>query len=369
MDTQNVSHFFAFSRWAPIRRGQDRGSTRGNSCYTRGTQADLGGSERAPAPDRNKVISRLATLFLGSCRARIVTAFRLFPAPLELNVIRLVYPKALASISSSIVVALFCLGSAPAPSLAQDPAAQRLYQEAERLLSAGDVKAAQAEFSLLVRQFPQDKLAPKALLTQIDLYRSTGESQEVRAALDKLLTEYARTEEAASGFLIQAETKVESARTLPDLESARAIFRRVPLLFGIESYPDLAARSRARIRGGELALLAGDLAAAEAEFVAVVEDEPNSSYTGRARLLLGRTLLMKGELAAGVGDPAAPVRGSNRHGIRPGQRPQLAFVGPPTSLAAPGRGSPIGSRPSAFPAPVSPCASPRAWPQLTTARS
>ena len=201
-------------------------------------------------------------------------------------------------LAASLWSAAMISGAVPAG--AQDPAAGRLFQEAERLLNAGEVQAAQTELRLLVQQFQGDELAPKALLTLIDLYRASGEEQEIRAALDKLLTNYARTPEAASGFLIQAELKVEKARTLSDLDEARSIFRRVPLLFGKDSYPDLQARSRARLRGGELALLAGDVTAAEAEFVAVVEDEPPSSYTGRARQLLGRTLLVKGELPAAM---------------------------------------------------------------------
>ena len=218
----------------------------------------------------------------------------------EFNVIRFAGSRMFVDLAAAAWLGAAAMALAAVPAGAQDPAAGRLYQEAERLLSAGEVQAAQAELRLLVQQFQRDELAPKALLTLVDLYRAAGEEQETRAALDKLLTNYARTQEAASGFLIQAEVKVEKARTLSDLDEARSIFRRVPLLFGAESYPDLQARSRARLRGGELALLAGDIAAAEAEFVAVVEDEPPSSYTGRARQLLGRTLLVKGELPAAM---------------------------------------------------------------------
>ena len=182
-------------------------------------------------------------------------------------------------------------------STAQDPAAKRLYEDAENLLAKGDAGAALAELQLITRQFPNDELTPKALLQSARIFRTTDEDQELRAVLNKLLTDYARTGEAAEGFLIQAEMKVEKARTLPDLDEARSIFRRVPLLYGPEEFPALAARARARIRGGELALLAGDSAAAEAEFVAVLEDEADSPYAGRAALLLGRALLTRGEQA------------------------------------------------------------------------
>ena len=185
---------------------------------------------------------------------------------------------------------------AVAPAEAQSPAAKRLYQEAERLMQQGDTGAAKAELQLVVRQFPQDALAPKALLKLVDIHRAADSNHEARASLDKLLTDYPRTPEAASGFLVQAELKVSKARNLSDLEEARSIFRRVPLLYGAEEFPELEARSRARIRGGELAMLAGDTEAAEAEFVAVIEDEPQSSYTSRATLLLGRVLLLKNEI-------------------------------------------------------------------------
>lgn len=184
----------------------------------------------------------------------------------------------------------------PSAAGAQDPAAQRLFDEGQRLYNSGDSAGARAELELVARQFPNDALAPKALLRLVQLFRDQNEDQEAKSSLNKLLENYPRSEEAATGFLIQGETLVEKARSLSDLDKARATFRRVPLLFGIDQYPELKARSRARIRGAELALLAGDVNDAEAQLVAVVEDEPASSYSGRARLLLGRTLLLKSDL-------------------------------------------------------------------------
>ena len=210
-----------------------------------------------------------------------------------------------------LLVLLLIVGSfRTTASRAQDPAAKRLFDDAENLLSKGDAGAALAQFQLITRQFPTDELTPKALLKMARLYRSSDESQELRAALNKLLNDYPRTGEAASGFLIQAEMKVAKARTLSDLDEARSVFRRVPLLYGPEEFPGLAARALARIRGGELALLAGDTEAAEAEFVAVVEDEAGSPLVGRAALLLGRTLLQKAVL-----DGSGSTSGSMGHAL------------------------------------------------------
>ncbi|MEM9595577.1 MAG: hypothetical protein AAGD06_14995 [Acidobacteriota bacterium] len=208
-------------------------------------------------------------------------------------------PKVLPRLAAAVLLALG-LGLSAAPAAAQDAAAARLFQEAARKAEAGDFGAALDEYRLLVRQFPRDTLAPRALLGIVDLYRATGDERGARGALDTLLTDYARTIEAASGFLVQGEMAVSAASGPADLQEARAEFRRVPLLFGTTAYPDLEARARARVRSAEVGLLLGDPEGAKAELVAAVEDEPPSPWTGRARLLLGRTLLDSGDWVAGL---------------------------------------------------------------------
>lgn len=224
-----------------------------------------------------------------------VTSF-LANAPFPVRSVRAAYRSPIRGLLLTL-----CLGSLGlVPSHAQDPAAARLFAEAERLARARDSRAALEEYELLVRQFPSDQLAPKVLLNIAELHRLTGNDRSAADALERLLETHPRSPEAASAFLAQAELRSESARSYGELEEARAVFRRVPLLFGTETFPVLDARSRARLRGAELDLLLGDLDGARAELVAIIEDEPASTHTGQARLMLGQLLLELGETAAGL---------------------------------------------------------------------
>ncbi len=199
---------------------------------------------------------------------------------------------------SRVLILSFSLLVLGPVAVAQDPAAERLYAEARRLLDAGDGDGARDELQLLVQQFPGDRLAPRALLEIAESLHARGDLQATRAALERLRSQYGRSLEAAAAFVQQAEIEVEEARRLADLEAARATFRRVPLLYGRESYPDLEARVRARIRTGELSLELGDVENAVSEFLAAVEDEPPGPSTGRARLLLATALTRHGDWVA-----------------------------------------------------------------------
>ncbi|MEM7355527.1 MAG: hypothetical protein AAF657_32235, partial [Acidobacteriota bacterium] len=190
---------------------------------------------------------------------------------------------------------LLGLGS---PVAAQDAAAERLFSEAERLLQGGDIQASLEEFQLLVQQFPTDRLASKALLRAVEILHALGDVPGTRAALQQLQSTYGRTLESAAAFVKQAEIEVEQARRTGDLEEARATYRRVPLLFGRETYPDLPSRVEARLRSGEISLRLGEDETAVSEFLAAVEDETPNRFTGRARLNLATALVRTGEWIA-----------------------------------------------------------------------
>ena len=196
------------------------------------------------------------------------------------------------------LLALVAVLATPLPSAAQDPAAERLYAEALRLVQSGDGAGARDELQLLVQQFPQDRLAPKALLEIAEIQHALGDLGATRLALEQLRSQYGRSLESAAAFVKQADIEVQEARRIADLEEARATFRRVPLLYGRESYPELEARVRARIRTGELSLQLGDDENAVSEFLAAVEDEPPGPSTGQARLLLATALTRRGEWVA-----------------------------------------------------------------------
>lgn len=179
----------------------------------------------------------------------------------------------------------------------EDPAARRLFQEAQKRLQAGDSSGALTEFGLLIQQFPNDVLASKALLQTLELRR--GEQDEIGAelALKKLKTDYPRTPEGAAALVIEGEMAFEKARSAADYEDARSSFRRVSLLFGNDEYPALDARVLARLRSAEVGLQLGDRRGALAELLAAIEDEPPGRWRGRAKLLYGRTLLAEPDQA------------------------------------------------------------------------
>ncbi|MCP4657011.1 MAG: hypothetical protein GY856_16490 [bacterium] len=197
-----------------------------------------------------------------------------------------------------LAILIILLAGLYGPATAQDPAAERLFQEARRLEQEADATAALQDLMLLVQQFPADRLAPRALLRIVELHRARGERDAAKTAAEQLLANHARSPEAAAAFNLQAEIQVEEARGPVEIEEARATFRRVPLLYGRESFPDLEARSQARIRTAELSLLLGEPDDAAAELVAVIEDAPPSRWTGRAQLRLASALVAGGEPTA-----------------------------------------------------------------------
>lgn len=200
-----------------------------------------------------------------------------------------------AAAPAVLALAMFALampGAGQTASLTSDPAAVRLYDAAEQRMRT-DSEGAAEELLLLVRQFPRDVLAPKALAELARLRLVQGKDDAARLALDQLLQDYPRSTEAASGFVIQADLVAGRAQSLADLEEARTGYQRVVLLFGRDTYPKLEARSLARVRSAELGLLLGDVDGAVAELVKAVEDEPPSRVTGQARLALGRALLLQ----------------------------------------------------------------------------
>lgn len=209
-------------------------------------------------------------------------------------------PAFAAPALAALGLAFLALAS-PAFAQREDPAARRLYQEAQRRIQAGDDNGALTELGLLIQQFPQDLLASKALLQTLELRRSQQDEAGAEVALKKLLADYPRSADAAAAFVIQGEMAIETARSAADYEAARSTFRRVALLFGGEEYPVLDARVLARLRSAEIGLQLGDRAGALAELLAAIEDEAPGRFRGRARLLYGRTLLADPEaVAAGL---------------------------------------------------------------------
>lgn len=189
----------------------------------------------------------------------------------------------------SILLSILMLAwSAPAAS--QDPAAERLFREAERQ-SDSDTTSALAGFELLVDQFPRDALASRALLRVAEIRRDLREGMKTDIAIDRLIDDYGRSAEAAAAFLLRGKIQYDVARSMAELETARRTLRRVPLLFDAAAYPALAARAEARILDGRISRKLGDSDAAAAAYIALLEDESTGARTAEARLELARVLL------------------------------------------------------------------------------
>ncbi len=203
---------------------------------------------------------------------------------------------------------------------AQDPAARRLFAAADGLARGGDPMAALREYTLLQQQFPQDALAPAALLRMAELQRQLGDEATARATLEALSTQHGRSPQAAMAFVLQAEMDRDTARQESDLEAVRNTLRRVPILYDRAQHPRLGARARALFGSAELGLRLGDPAGAAAELVTLIEDEPEGPWTTPARLALGRAFLGTGDLSAAL-EVLARVAA-----LEPGSGPDLATI-------------------------------------------
>ena len=221
-----------------------------------------------------------------------------------------------AAARSATLVALLITAFTAWPTMAQDPAAQRLLLEAERLKNSGEVESATDEYLLLAQQFPTDQLRPQALLAVAEIRSRLDDLSGAQAALDTLLADHPRTAEAARAFLLKGDIQVRDAANTDDLATARATFRRIPLLYGAENFPALPARAQALLRSAELGLFLGDPDTAAAEALTVIEDQSTTTARGQARILYARALLRRGEhtaatevlerLGSGVRDDESP---------------------------------------------------------------
>lgn len=177
----------------------------------------------------------------------------------------------------------------------QGEAATRMLREAERQLAGGNASAALTELQAVVSSFPGTSAAAQALVATARVYLDMGRTSDVIAATDRLIAEYARLPETATGIVLQAEARRRDARSLGELEDIRALLRRVVNLFPPASFPDLEARSRSRILNAEIDLLRGRFATAAGELLDAIEGEPASAARTRAYVELAMALLLDPE--------------------------------------------------------------------------
>jgi TolA-binding protein len=216
----------------------------------------------------------------------------------------------------------------------QDGAADRLLTEAQRLERDGKLGEARTEYELLVQRFPATRQAELAQLALAEAYWSAGDAERARSTLDALTDNHPDSPTAAAAWVLRGRFLVEQATNRQELSDARTPFRRVPVLFGVNEYPQLGARVEARVRSGEVSLALGEPDRAALDFLEAIEDENRSSWLPRALYGFGRSLLEQGERAAAAdalervlrepdagdrlrNDAATDLAFLDRHWIRP----------------------------------------------------
>ncbi len=252
--------------------------------------------------------------------------------PLNPSLIR--RPRRAAAIALGTLLCAITAGPAPAQrntAAGDELAAERLLREAERHLQSGNVDDALAELRALVEKLPRSKRAPEALLRSARILDQGQRTNEAEEMLGRLGERYPDSGEAADGAVLAATFKRRSATTQAELQAVRTEVRRIPNLFGAESYPFLPARTEARLLAALLSDRLGEPDAAAAEYIAALEDEPASPLTHRARLGLGHQLLLRGDWAAAADELQRVVEGSGLEGkgdpaLVAEARDRLAFI-------------------------------------------
>ena len=176
--------------------------------------------------------------------------------------------------------------------------AETLLSDAQRFELEGDLDRAFRQYELIVEQFPESAVTPRALLALAQGRWSRGGVDAARAATAGLRSAYPRSPSAAGAFVIEGDIARARAQGPADLSAARDAFAGVPRLFEASEYPALEWRALAILRSGEISLLLGEVDEAAAAFLALIENEPPSAQTAAGRLGLATVLLQQGDWAS-----------------------------------------------------------------------
>ena len=201
--------------------------------------------------------------------------------------------------------------SAAAPSGEDSTAARRLLAEGQRLEKDGEIAAAIQEYALLLERFPRTLQAEEGLLALAAAQQRNGDPALARESAERLVSQYPSSPRAAGALVLLGGLLADTPSQPQDLEEARTLFRRVPLLFGRDAFPRLPARTEAQVRGGQISLRLGDFQDAAAAFVVAIEEEPRSSWTAVARLGLARVLLHQDEWVAAADELQRVAQGAS----------------------------------------------------------
>ena len=176
--------------------------------------------------------------------------------------------------------------------------AETLLSDAQRFEREGDLDRAFRQYELIVEQFPESAVTPRALLALGQGRWSRGEVDGARAATAYLRSTYPRSPSAAGAFVLEGDIALARAQGPAELSAARDAFGGVPRLFEASEYPALEWRALAILRTGEISLLLGEFDEAAAAFLALIENEPPSAQTAAGRLGLATVLLQQGDWAS-----------------------------------------------------------------------
>ena len=184
------------------------------------------------------------------------------------------------------------------PAWAQDERAVRLFEAAERLEQDAQTPLAYDQYELLVGRYPDDLLAPVALLRMGQRLWETGDVAGARAVVDQLNSDYPQAPSAAGGVVLVGMMQRAEASDPAGLRQALAIFDRVSQLYALDGYPDPQWRRDALMQIGDVRVLLGELDLAAAAYLAAVEDEAFSTGVARAQLKLSEVFGYQGNWAA-----------------------------------------------------------------------
>jgi hypothetical protein len=170
-----------------------------------------------------------------------------------------------------------------------------MLREAERQLASGNESGALTEYQAVVTSFAGTAAAAQALIATANVHLDRGRTADTIATTERLINEYARLPEAATGIVLQAEARRREARSLAELEEIRTLLRRVVNLFPPASYPHLEARARSRTLSAEIDMLRGEFATAAGELLTAIEGEQESGARTRAHVELALAILLDPE--------------------------------------------------------------------------
>lgn len=176
--------------------------------------------------------------------------------------------------------------------------AAALLSAAERRAAGGDLAGALADYEQLVEQFPESPQAPEAMLRIARGWRSAGDRAAALAAIERMVIRYPGAPQSAGGLVLEGRIRSEHPTAVTDLENARKTLEKAWLLFPRIDYPELAARSAARVLDGQIALRLGRDEEASSSFVEVLEMEPESRWSADAHIGLGLALVRAGDWQA-----------------------------------------------------------------------